>query len=749
MKNPNMGIFISTNLSVILPRKPAVWGFLRKNSLTFAEIKMLRACISRVVMLKHWLIAHSRYYREELLSKVKYQIDVQYQKPGRVYEQSKEVHHFLLRDRNWLGVLVERDPETAYRLLRKRDSNKPVPNPQLLGFLYELSHRLQRSEEIKTYRKRLRTWFLKKDGSTRLRGPKETLENVLARFLFRHPWNQRTNLFRNLVRKEKYDHAAVALEEHPDLFVPVLLRIFKHDNKKLQRKAIRLVADRINVIREDDSRIDHAPGNHFGEEKHTAELSGKKTQKLLSGARTWLTRSKPNIPEQRAGLVDLYTEVRVPEAVPELIELLDHENRNVRRSAARALGIVGDERAVPALRHVLKNDAGDRDLRSIRLIALVQCGGLRYEQWRNAIYRYAHKLSSGENVLRPPSKSEVFKAGEGSLNHLHPLIRLGNIYYVHDEDPFSSPKIPDDSRKSKIFPDKEPMTPPETFIRRLVNEFPEKVEEQPKTTRALANWIPRWEQPSSLRFFVNRLGEGWFRKDLLTHALKNRERIVEYADNALKSKIQHGDAAAGIATVIRSDRTAARRILNGSDRQAQLAMLAAARLVRMKLPVEPVLDLLKKDNRRLRIAADMYLERLDTKASREALWNFYRPALRILGDAHWPGGSFLRLEDRRNQTYEEPEKLKRWMRNHPQVDEVLYLDYFRGFNGFPGNIRLEIRDGRGTMHFPAEKQDRSRCYTKPLSENELTNVRRFLRVNRVESLPGMTEPHIADGLRIS
>ncbi len=51
MKNPNMGIFISTNLCVILPRKPAVWGFLRKNSLTFAEIKMLRACISRVVML--------------------------------------------------------------------------------------------------------------------------------------------------------------------------------------------------------------------------------------------------------------------------------------------------------------------------------------------------------------------------------------------------------------------------------------------------------------------------------------------------------------------------------------------------------------------------------------------------------------------------------------------------------------------------------------------------------------------------
>src|SRR5262249_60818780 len=125
---------------------------------------------------------------------------------------------------------------------------------------------------------------------------------------------------------------------------------------------------------------------------------------------------------------------------------------------------------------------------------------------------------------------------------------------------------------------------------------------------AVAREILRSVEAAPLRVaevnLVERIGAGWADIDALTLALENRDSIQKSAGDELYSLIKQGGYAAGIPATILNDEREQRETLGGTDAKAQLALLAGARYLREKLPVELANKLLDSPNRALAKAAE-------------------------------------------------------------------------------------------------------------------------------------------------
>src|SRR5262249_15534698 len=85
---------------------------------------------------------------------------------------------------------------------------------------------------------------------------------------------------------------------------------------------------------------------------------------------------------------------------------------------------------------------------------------------------------------------------------------------------------------------------------------------------------------------VERISEGWIDVEALKLALESRDSMRKRVGDELSKLIKQGGYAAGLAAVLLDDESNRLDILKGKDQNAQLALLAAARYTREKLPVE-------------------------------------------------------------------------------------------------------------------------------------------------------------------
>jgi hypothetical protein len=92
-----------------------------------------------------------------------------------------------------------------------------------------------------------------------------------------------------------------------------------------------------------------------------------------------------------------------------------------------------------------------------------------------------------------------------------------------------------------------------------------------------------------------------------------------------------GGYTAGIAAVLTGNESARGSILAGSDKQAIIGLLAAARIVRDELDELQIGRSLKNENRLLGLASKRYLEAADTKLARKLLRENEPDGILILG----------------------------------------------------------------------------------------------------------------------
>src|SRR5262249_29971401 len=156
--------------------------------------------------------------------------------------------------------------------------------------------------------------------------------------------------------------------------------------------------------------------------------------------------------------------------------------------------------------------------------------------------------------------------------------------------------------------------------------------------------------------------------------------------------VKMSGAARGVSHVLLGDQAGERETLEGSDKEAQRALLACARLAREPLPIAIVGKLLKRDDRNLALAAERYLGNEDSAEARKLVVGQHPGEVLILGarqgfdPSHHSFGQFDQLE---NQLRDEVRK--------PDGDDEIFALLSAGYWGDAGQIVIRVRQGKAEL----------------------------------------------------
>jgi hypothetical protein len=223
------------------------------------------------------------------------------------------------------------------------------------------------------------------------------------------------------------------------------------------------------------------------------------------------------------------------------------------------------------------------------------------------------------------------------------------------------------------------------------------------------------------RDFVARLRDGSLTCDELLAALGNRAEFRARVDPELRL-ITDGEAA-GFAAAMLEDTTLASLRLRGSDDAAACALLAAARMSRIPLPIEAVRSTFSRPG--LRRAALLYLEAIDSAESRQTLREQFadRPLL-LRAAREYPARPLESFDDR----FTIPTNLLKEF--GAGALEVLRLEYswFRFLDiltvrRFADRVECALQDAPGREWF------------RDLEASEWESIRKFIEQHSIEDLP--------------
>ena len=373
---------------------------------------------------------------------------------------------------------------------------------------------------------------------------------------------------------------ATALESDVGRRLPVVSALVGHNQRAVHNAAVKCL-------------VEFLAGQSGAE--------GKEAARILS---PWLTDPNWARQEDRLGFISNLTDLKAPELIPGLIWVLEHDGApDIRVAAAEALTQYRDPRAVPALRRALENDEYEENREKI-VTALAECGGFSDDEMAAAIEAYARV------VVTEKGEQEIDRARYGGSDEPLPLkVSVGRI--LHESETIQAT---------------------EGLAIRLLERAKALRAKQP----AVARQILRTIEGAPLRVteinLVERIGEGWADVDSITLALETRDTLGKSASDELYGLIKQGGYAAGVAAAILNDEREWKAALENGDAKFQLALLACARYLRDKLPVELAGKLLNSPNRALAKAAEGYLEVEDSAEARKLVLARHAGEAYILGD---------------------------------------------------------------------------------------------------------------------
>ncbi len=462
----------------------------------------------------------------------------------------------------------------------------------------------------------------------------------------------------------------VALEEDADKWLPIVGKLIGHNQRAIHNAAVKCLVDFLNQL--------------------SASEKSKKEITLMMAP--WLTDSIWAGVDGRLNFIQSLVDTQVPELLSGLIWVLEHdEDEENRAAAAEALTQYRDPAAIPALRRALEREE-DEERREKIVTALAECGGFSDDEMAAAIEAYA------KIVVTEEGEQEIVTARAGESEKPLPLkVSIGRI--LHEN---------------------EMIKVTEGMAVRLFERAKALRASQPAVARKILSRIESAPLRVAEVNLVERIGAGWADVESLTLALKNRDSIRKSAVAELYSLIRQGGYAAGVAVTILNDEREKREALAGTDAKAQLALLAGARYLRDKLPVELAGKLLDSTNRALAKAADSYLEVEDSAEARNLILARRRGEAYILGDGAGVG-------HRGSGNWEEA--MRKEIKSHNGL-EAIYALAISGLTEIDGVI-IRVRGGKAeiSLHDVEGRRD-----ARWLTESEFEGLKSFTSRQEVEDL---------------
>jgi hypothetical protein len=185
--------------------------------------------------------------------------------------------------------------------------------------------------------------------------------------------------------------------------------------------------------------------------------------------------------------------------------------------------------------------------------------------------------------------------------------------------------------------------------------------------------------------------------------------------------------------VLLGDETSGAEILKGNDREARLALLAGARLVHHRLPLESVILLLPQTDSLLKSAAERYLELEDSLEAQEAL-RIHRAdeflitgALDHFNPVSKPNDGRIAWEN----------SLLKELKVQDGPEEIFAKYSFFGPFLFSASTVVRIYKGKGEL---CKQNDKARIECRNLSSFELESLRSIFDAVSFDELPALILP---------
>jgi uncharacterized protein (UPF0147 family) len=130
---------------------------------------------------------------------------------------------------------------------------------------------------------------------------------------------------------------------------------------------------------------------------------------------------------------------RADDAVPQLIDRLDDPEKSIRVRAARALGQIGDFRAVPSLDSVASDKQAPTSLRDAAKSAVAKIGPLNDEQKDWADHSHSYLVVHGELVKLPPFRFGYPSSRCLTVAEAQRYMRQQDMRGLHGEPQWNNP----------------------------------------------------------------------------------------------------------------------------------------------------------------------------------------------------------------------------------------------------------------------------------------------------------------------
>ncbi len=688
---------------------------------------------------KHWLVYNSPYFGSELL---------------RLAQGAKDENEYVTNQDEVLA-LAKVDWNLAEPLLNKLVNDGSQPVSQTLARWGYYQHALDTKDESEAakWRDQLKAVVENKNAKP---GDRDLAMDALVRggdFEGRDEWYMKLledeTLHDLRVNGQTYTGLTTIVNHSPEgKYNARMVELLQSDSKTIRSAAIRNLAN-------------------------SGGIKGEAAVRLML---PWL--ADPNwandVASSRRALINALKELYIPESVPGLIAVLAERNarnatalgnraansaalanptantnsldpsdfqafqnqfeyRSFLVDTATALGNQRDARAVPALRSVL-NELESWQRQSV-VRAILQCGGFSAFEQVDAVEYVARGNAERDAAIRQAVNSNTSNT---STDELMPKAALTNSRL--DDTPLVTDAEEIKSLLGAALYQYD--NPGEDVVSALINRIETLEKKEPAVASQMRDILRGWRGVAVNAVLLRGLKNGTGELSDALKVLARRAEIREKQINDIYDMRGGLPFAAGLAACLLEQNSEYDAAVGGYDVEIKIAVLGCARLIRAKLPLRAVAELMNSENQTLSFAAEQYLESEDSVESRRYVLARHPNEAKVLGARTTFAGKgpfvdslyevFGSVNDSESAgagfgvKFEELEKTEAKLRK-----EILENNELLGVYAYDKNF---VRMYRDKAVFSWE-EDPARFRERTLQPNEFERLTSFLAESRVDELP--------------
>lgn len=346
----------------------------------------------------------------------------------------------------------------------------------------------------------------------------------------------------------------------------------------------------------------------------------------------------------RESLVRKLAEIKIPEAVPALIGLIDEkgkvrvyaansanvatntnaanrastptetevETTALRSAAVQALAFQRDGRAAGRLRRLLNETAGYE--RTMVVGAVLTCGGFTIGEQMDALEQAA------TGVRGEMDDEEAVAAAAAANMEANTTVRTNSVgveidYSTNKPQPLT-PGLLKSLIAAELMSSKEIS---DALASALVTRVAQLDKSNPRLAEAYRRIAMKWQNAVINSFLILDLQNNRADVDTVVRLLAHRKTLLEKHSSDLAGLGSGPPTAVGISACINNAESAYLAVMENDNADVRAAMYACARMLRAPLPVARVAADLASENKRLSLAAERYLISEDSAEARSAV----------------------------------------------------------------------------------------------------------------------------------